>query len=193
MAYLPDQPPVCLYTQNLNYTSTQLISRYYHFHRHHDQPNSSLRPRQRPLPLRGHHHPYELAIPYEKIFVKTADFENLTVHEYQPERTARLSPKHYFPILLTLSNPTAAPNIEDPITGITLCESCAIIVYLLDIYDTEGKLQCLTEPGSTLPPGACTSNPQAKPILLAERFDSRVSTMRSCTPLASATLVRSSG
>lgn len=32
------------------------------------------------------------------------------------------------------------PAIEDPNTGITLWESNAILEYLLDTYDTEGKL-----------------------------------------------------
>jgi len=38
------------------------------------------------------------------------------------------------------------PSIRDPNTGITLWESAAIIQYLIDQYDTEGKLSYKTFP-----------------------------------------------
>jgi glutathione S-transferase len=68
----------------------------------------------------------ELSIPYEQEFMDMADLKK--------------------PPFLEVSVNGRVPAIEDPNTGITLWESNAIIDYLLDTYDKEGKLHSTQSP-----------------------------------------------
>ncbi|KAL1305408.1 hypothetical protein AAFC00_002295 [Neodothiora populina] len=68
----------------------------------------------------------ELGVPYE---TKYWDFANLHKPDYE-----KLNPNG------------RTPTIEDPNTGLTLWESGAIVEYLIDTYDKEGKFTYTSSP-----------------------------------------------
>lgn len=90
----------------------------------------------------------ELGLPYETKFI---DFGNIKKEPYiSVNPNGRYDP--FFPhdeLLFEISQRDlclSVPAIEDPNTGITLWESGAIIEYLIDEYDTTGKISYNSKP-----------------------------------------------
>lgn len=110
-----------------------------HYHQTH-QASTNLEVKMSSLePIKLHAHasgpnPWKVAIVLEELSLP------YDMHLYSD--MAELKKEPY-----TLLNPNGrVPTIEDPNTGITLWESGAIIQYLVDKYDADGKISYKTEP-----------------------------------------------